>query len=342
MASSGPRWGLYPLLAVVAVFEFALGGSHIAYCSPLFFLLFPFINATFGLVTAFHAIFLRYPNRCDFYLQLTCSSIGFFFFFSSLMETYCINEFKYADETIKDGVCHGLKYRTIAMVGSCNDLLANLQLSILDKLGWEPKEREWIRFFTSISLTILSGTQLLICTFLTFYSAVETKIRLYSYHYQVVISIFLIVVSFFHLRYCCTFFFLHLPLAIGLFSLLQGVVSWRTKCHGSTTRAVNIVGAAFAVLLNATTSFGIFCWFNRNTVPHMITRHCHWLSHREAYCMRVVHFTHPYIDWLPQETEREIAAIQITVHTLLFIFSCIQFAISMRSAFSTKKQYLYY
>lgn len=25
------------------------------------------------------------------------------------------------------------------MVGSCNDLLANLQLSILDKFGWEPK-----------------------------------------------------------------------------------------------------------------------------------------------------------------------------------------------------------
>uniref|UniRef100_A0A1I7UN65 7TM_GPCR_Srx domain-containing protein n=1 Tax=Caenorhabditis tropicalis TaxID=1561998 RepID=A0A1I7UN65_9PELO len=91
------------------------------------------------------------------------------------MESYCINEFKYADETIKDGVCHGLKYRTIAMVGSCNDLLANLQLSILDKLGWEPKEREGIRFFTSISLTVLSGIQLLICTILTFYSAIETK-----------------------------------------------------------------------------------------------------------------------------------------------------------------------
>lgn len=139
------------------------------------------------------------------------------------------------------------------------------------------------------------------------------RIRLYSYHYQVVISIFIIIVSFFHLRYCCTFFFLYLPLAIGMFSLLQGIVSWRTKCHGSTTRALNIIGAAFAVLMNATTSFGIFCWFNRNTVPHMITRHCHWLSHREAYCMRVVHFTHPYIDWLPQETEREIAAIQVNL-----------------------------
>uniref|UniRef100_A0A8R1HH29 Uncharacterized protein n=2 Tax=Caenorhabditis japonica TaxID=281687 RepID=A0A8R1HH29_CAEJA len=332
MASTGPKWSLYPLLAIVAFFEFLLGATHIAYCSPLFFLFFPFINAVFGLVAAFHAIFLRYPNRfvdadsIPFTLQSSFEGLNIVVLLSILINTrnehfpqvlnriearaasrpieyfdsfsrepvlcevFGVNGsivlLEYEDETIKDGVCHGLKYRTIAMVGSCNDLLGTFQLSILNKLGWEPKERESIRFLTSIALSVLSGIHLLICTLLTFYSAIETKIRLYSYHYQVAISLFVIFVSFLHLRYCCTFFFLYLPLAIGLFSLLQGIVSWRTKCHGSTTRALNIFGAAFAVLLNAATSFGIFCWFNRNTVPHMITRHCHWLEHREAYYYR--------------------------------------------------------
>ncbi|CAB3397727.1 unnamed protein product [Caenorhabditis bovis] len=342
MASTGPKWSLYPLLAVVAFFEFLFGGIHLTYCSSLFFFLLPFANAVFGLVTAFHAIFLRYPNRCDFHLQLSSSIIGTIFFFSSLIESYCIGEFNYSEATIKDGICHGLKYRTISFVGSCNDLVGTMQLSILSKLGWKPKDKEQILFVTSVCLSILSGTHLLICALLTFYSAIETKVRLYSYHYQIVVGVLIIFTSIFHLRYCCTFFFLYLPLAIGLFSVFQGIVSWRTKCHGSATRGINIIGAAFAVTLNATTSFGIFCWANRNTIPHMITRHCHWFSEREAYCLRVVHFTHPYIDWLPQETEREIAAVQITVQIIMFILSCFQFGFSMKSAFSTKQFYLYY
>ncbi|CAI5452635.1 unnamed protein product [Caenorhabditis angaria] len=343
MAATGPKWSLYPILGIIAFFEFLFGGTHIFYCSPLFFLYFPFINAVFGLVASFHAIFLRYPNRCDFYLQLTCSVLGTIFFFFSLMESYCIDEFKNSDQEIKDGICHGLKYRAIGMMNSCNSILGNLQTSILSKLGYDPTtSSENIRFFTSISLTILSGLHLLICVLLTVYSGIETKIRLYSYHYQVVISILIILASFVHLRYCCTFFFLYLPLAIGLFSLLQGIVTWRTKCHGSTTRGINIIGAGFSVLLNAITSFGIFCWLNRNTIPHMLTRHCHWFPEREEYCLRVVHFTNPYIDWLPQETDREIAAVQITIQILLFILTCFQFAFSMKSAFSTKSQYLYY
>ncbi|CAD6193651.1 unnamed protein product [Caenorhabditis auriculariae] len=342
MPSSGPRWSLYPLLAVVAFFEFGFGVVHAGFCSPFFFLLLPVLNASLGLVTAFHAIFLRYPNRCDFYLQLSCTLLGFIFTASSLLESYCIGDFKYSGESMKEGVCHGMKYRTIGIVGSCNDFLGNLQLSIIAKFGGDDKARESVRFYTSVTLSVLSALHLAICTLLTFYSAVETKIRLYAYHYQIVTGLLIMFFSLFHMRFCCTFFFLHIPLAIGLFSIVQGGISWRNKNHGPTSRSFNVIGAAMALILNATTVFGIYCWSHRNDVPTMLTRHCHWQQPREDYCLRVVHFTHPYIDWLPQDTEREIAAIQITVYIFLFLLTVLQFAFSMKSAFSTKNIYLYY
>ncbi|KAK6757983.1 hypothetical protein RB195_015669 [Necator americanus] len=111
-------------------------------------------------------------------------------------------------------------------------------------------------------------------------------------------------------RFCCTFFFLGLPLAIGVYSIIQGVVSWRSRCHGSIVRMMNVTGAALALLLFAATAFGIFCWFHRGFPPQTLTRHCHWLPDNEAYCLRVIHFSQPYIEWLPPETEREIAVLQ--------------------------------
>lgn len=86
MAASGPQWSLYPLLAIVAFVslpsfllflflrpqikssaalqcEFVFGLTHVALCLPTHFLLLPVLSGVLGLIAAFHAIFLRYPNR---------------------------------------------------------------------------------------------------------------------------------------------------------------------------------------------------------------------------------------------------------------------------------------
>ena len=42
-------------------------------------------------------------------------------------------------EEKNDGICNGLKYRTVALVGGCMDFLGQFQYSVLSKLGWEPK-----------------------------------------------------------------------------------------------------------------------------------------------------------------------------------------------------------
>ncbi|VDO48635.1 unnamed protein product [Haemonchus placei] len=360
MGQTGPQWSLYPLLAIIALCEFSCGVVHLLFCLPLYFLCLPLINGVLGLLASFHAIFLRYPNRCSFYMQFTCTFTSFWFFFSSLLETYCVGDFQNTnhEEEVNEGVCYGLKYRTIGMGESCVDFLGPLQMSFLTKIGWEAKDRDSIRFFITASLSILSGIHLCCTTALTFYSATEIKIRLYSYHYQLAIGILVAFTGIFHFRFCCTFFFLGLPFAVGVYSMIQGVVSWRTKCHGSVSRAMNVAGAALALLMLAAAVFGIFCWFNRNNTPHSITRHCHWLPKTEDYCLRVIYFSHPYIDWSPIETEREIAVIQvrslripdvtvtcilqIIIYIFLFAFSFLQFAFSMKSAFTTKLIQLYY
>ncbi|EYB90407.1 hypothetical protein Y032_0220g2500 [Ancylostoma ceylanicum] len=321
MGQSGPLWSLYPLLAIIALCEFSCGIVHLLFCLPLYFLCLPLLNGVLGLVASFHAIFLRYPNRCDFYLQFVCSVMSFFFFFSSLMETYCVGDFNEMNANIKEGICYGLKYRTLSTTASCADFLGPVQMSFLSKIGWEAKDRDSIRFFITASLSV---------------------IRLYSYHYQLVIGILVTFTGIFHFRFCCTFFFLGLPLAIGVYSIIQGVVSWRSRCHGSIVRAMNVTGAALALLLFAATMFGLFCWFHRNAPPESLTRHCHWLPHTEEYCLRVIHFSHPYIEWLPKETDREIAVLQMIVYLFLFFFSFLQFVFSMKSAFTTKLMELYY
>ncbi|RCN30931.1 hypothetical protein ANCCAN_23292 [Ancylostoma caninum] len=146
MGQSGPLWSLYPLLAIIALCEFSCGIVHLLFCLPLYFLCLPLLNGVLGLVASFHAIFLRYPNRCDFYLQFVCSVMSFFFFFSSLMETYCVGDFNGSFEcclemnaNIKEGICYGLKYRTLSTAESCADFLGPIQMSFLSKIGWEAK-----------------------------------------------------------------------------------------------------------------------------------------------------------------------------------------------------------
>ncbi|KAJ1354470.1 hypothetical protein KIN20_011426 [Parelaphostrongylus tenuis] len=313
MGQTGPQWSLYPLLAIVALMF-----------------------------------------RCDFYLQSSCTFISFWFLFSSLMETICLADFDGTEANIKDGICYGLKYRTMDKVASCIDFLGPVQMSFLLKIGWDEKasargkkffslkDRESIRFFITTSLTVLSAVHFFCTTMLMVYSAIEIKIRLYSYHYQLVVGTLVTFTGIFHFKYCCTFFFLGLPFAIGVYSIIQGVVSWRTKCHGSVSRAMNVVGVALALLMLASTVFGIFCWSQRNTIPKSLTRHCHWFPKTEAYCIRLIHFSHPYVDWLPIETEREIAVLQMITYIFLFVFSFLQFSFSMKSAFTTRLSVLYY
>lgn len=95
--------------------------------------------------------------RCDFYLQVISSVVSFWFFISSVVETYCLGWFASEShlfteisvldlsEEHNDGICYGLKYRTISLVGSCMDFLGQLQMLVLMKLGWEPK----VTFFNS-------------------------------------------------------------------------------------------------------------------------------------------------------------------------------------------------
>ncbi|VDN29048.1 unnamed protein product, partial [Cylicostephanus goldi] len=135
------------------------------------FLCLPLFNGVFGLLTSFHAIFLRYPNRCDFYLEFIGCVTSFVFFFSSIMETYCVGEFdEFSEPRVnKEGVCYGLKYRTLSAAESCLDFLGPLQMSFLTKIGWEPQDRESIRFFITSSLTVLSGIHLCCTTGLMVY-----------------------------------------------------------------------------------------------------------------------------------------------------------------------------
>ncbi|KHJ91130.1 hypothetical protein OESDEN_09011 [Oesophagostomum dentatum] len=141
MGQSGPLWSLYPLLAIIALCEFFCGIVHLLFCLPLYFLCLPLFNGVLGLLASFHAIFLRYPNRCDFYLEFIGAVSSFVFFFSSLMETYCVGDFNDVNENIKEGVCYGLKYRTITTAESCTDFLGPVQMSFLAKIGWEPKKK---------------------------------------------------------------------------------------------------------------------------------------------------------------------------------------------------------
>ncbi|CAJ0939762.1 unnamed protein product, partial [Mesorhabditis belari] len=341
MVVSGPYWSLYPLLAVIAICSFLVGMVHLFLCLPFFFFLLPILAGTMGCVAAFHAVFLRYPNRCDFSLQLTCSLVSFAFFSTSIVETYCLSDLTKVEET-SQSVCHGMKYRTAYVVTSCRLFLDGVQTYLLEYIGWN-EERERLKFGVSIALTLLSAVQLFCCTALMVYSARETKLRLYSYHYQCVVGAVTFFVGFIHWHYCCTFFFLFLPIFSGLFGILQGAITWKHRCHGPISRTINLVGSALAVLLFATIIFGIFCWTTRliaSSPP--LTYHCHWLPNREHHCYRWIHFSIPYIEWQPHETEREILVVQMISYGSLVILSALHFGFSLKSTFAMRSRYLYY
>ncbi|KAK6009100.1 hypothetical protein OSTOST_26003 [Ostertagia ostertagi] len=158
----------------------------------------------FGLLASFHAIFLRYPNRCSFYMQFTCTFTSFWFFFSSLLETYCVGDF---------------------------------QRSRID--------------------TILHHC-------ISFYTIWYSSMLYNSSHDSTVLP-------------------------------KSSVVSWRTKCHGSVSRAMNVAGAALALLMLAATVL-----------------------------------------------RRLLLVSSIIIYIFLFAFSFLQFAFSMKSAFTTKLTQLYY
>ncbi|CAJ0582434.1 unnamed protein product, partial [Mesorhabditis spiculigera] len=341
MVVSGPYWSLYPLLAIIAICSFLVGMLHLFLCLPFYFFMLPLLAGTIGCVAAFHAVFLRYPNRCDFLLELSCALVSFAFFSTSIVETYCLSDLTKYEEA-SHGVCHGLKYRTVHLVGSCGEFLSGVQAYLLEYVGWND-DRERLRFGISIALSLLSAVQLFCCTALMVYSAKETKLRLYSYHYQCVVGIVTFFIGIVHWHFCCTFFFLALPLLIGLYGVAQGATTWKHKCHGPISRTVNLVGSALSVFLFAICFFGIYCWTTKlsSTTPPL-AYHCHWWPERERYCYRWLHYSIPYIEWQPHETEREIFVIQILCYASLVLLSALHFGFSLKSAFSMRSRYLYY
>ncbi|ETN86309.1 hypothetical protein NECAME_06016 [Necator americanus] len=148
----------------------------------------------------------------------------------------------------RDGICHGLKYRTISTVESCADFLGTLQMSFLSKIGWEPKSSTLF-----ISLPTCNR-----CTGDTYGGG-------------------LVAIS----------------------------MPWFYCPNDERNRSCT----GFAVVR-------CNCVRNILLVSQTLTRHCHWLPDNEAYCLRVIHFSQPYIEWLPPETEREIAVLQLFVLNL--------------------------
>uniref|UniRef100_A0A1I7WI10 Uncharacterized protein n=1 Tax=Heterorhabditis bacteriophora TaxID=37862 RepID=A0A1I7WI10_HETBA len=147
MSSSGPQWSLYPLLAIIA-FVCLLFIINKIYYEKL-------LSESKG-NNLYMYIYVRVFNYCQFTR------------FSQI-------DFLDSDENMKEGICYGFKYRTIALVGSCMDFLGTMQMSFMTKIGWKVKDRDSIRFFISCCLSVLSGIHLSCTTVLTFYSAIETK-----------------------------------------------------------------------------------------------------------------------------------------------------------------------
>ncbi|VDN28057.1 unnamed protein product [Gongylonema pulchrum] len=64
------------------------------FCLPFYPLLIPITSAVFGLIAAFHALFLRSPNRVDFVLQCCSTTLGSLLMAISVTEAFCgVGEF---------------------------------------------------------------------------------------------------------------------------------------------------------------------------------------------------------------------------------------------------------
>ncbi|KHN74608.1 hypothetical protein Tcan_03549 [Toxocara canis] len=96
-------------------------------------------SGVFALITAMHAIFLRYPNRVDFVLQCCSTIIAFTLLISSATETFCTityeDDLQESSTSLTAGICYGLWYRTSGHRRSCDEFLELLHKSLASKVG---------------------------------------------------------------------------------------------------------------------------------------------------------------------------------------------------------------
>ncbi|GMR57167.1 hypothetical protein PMAYCL1PPCAC_27362, partial [Pristionchus mayeri] len=335
MAATGPQWSLYPLLAIVAFCTFSLSGLHLFFCLPLHILFAPLLAGIVALLTAFHAIFLRYPNRTDFVLQVIAAIVSAYFFFTSSLETFCLSKSRDPETSSGGDICEGLTYRTESLVGSCNGFFGNMQAVVLRNANWE---MDSVRVFVSSCLSALAASQLLITTALSFYSAHETKLRIRTFHYQLVLGVLLIVAALFHWQYCCLYYFVSIPAACGLLCFAQGLTTLLRPSRVS--RSLDVIGTFAAVALCSSLLFSLLCNFSGIFDWRLsILRHCRWGEEEVMKgCRRYLHFSYPYFNWQPPQIEHEVTSIQIAIYTVLLIFSFLYFYFSIKSTFRLSKK----
>ncbi|GMT08868.1 hypothetical protein PFISCL1PPCAC_165, partial [Pristionchus fissidentatus] len=331
MAATGPQWSLYPLLAILAFCTFSLSGLHLFFCLPFHILFLPLLSGIVALLTAFHAIFLRYPNRTDFVLQVIASLVSSLFFFSSALETFCLS--KSNDESKSGDICAGVTYRTESLVESCNGFFHRMQGVVLTNANWEIYS---VRIFISSCLTALAASELLITTALSFYSAHETKLRIRTFHYQLVLGLVLLLSAFFHWQYCCLYYFVSVPAMAGVLCCLQGAATWYHPSRLS--RTLDVIGSFAAIALFSSLLFSMLCALSGVFDWHFsILRHCRWGETTMRGCRRSLHFSYPYFNWELPQIEHEITSIQITIYAFQLLLSLFYFYFSIKATFKLRK-----
>ncbi|VDN56125.1 unnamed protein product, partial [Dracunculus medinensis] len=314
----------YAFCAIEAC-EFILGVAHLLLCLPFFPFFVPIISGVFGLITAIHAFFLRYPNRIDFILFCCSTLLGFALLVISIIESFCGIE---KTISISKGICFGIAYRTVTLRDSCNDLLQFFHKTLEDKISHLAS----IRFFVTIVIAILAIGKI----FLLFKSR-NFRFNIRSFHVQFVNALLMIPVAFLHHRYCCTYFYVWPSLAVSFYAILQSFVAWKCKFCELFTNTINLIGSALGMLLIAIASFGIFCTFER--LFHFATdlfpfyRYCEWPLSEYNYCYRVLDFQSPYNEWNNQSIFSEIIVIQLTVYMLIYISATAQLILSLKLLF---------
>ncbi|VDM97773.1 unnamed protein product [Thelazia callipaeda] len=341
---SGLRWSLYPLLATMGLCEFFLGINHIIFCLPLYPFLIPITAAIFALITALHALFLRYPNRTDFVLQCISIVFGIFLLIISTAESFCgvessLNDYEgknYCKKiSMSQALCYGLNYRVQGYQKSCSDLLRRFHHSLISKLGLTSHLTS-IDLVISFSLSGLALAHTATCSTLAYYSAKENGYQIRSYHGQLVVSLTMIPAALLHRMYCCTYFNLWPALLVTFYSIFQSVITWKHRYQGKFIRLVNIIGSGAAMALIAVVSFGFFCTFTRSSMDYFpFQRHCYWPSNEYHYCQRVIDFRNPYPQWEREYVIAEVSAIQILINLWLCLSALILFTFSIKSAFTT-------
>ncbi|KAM3717136.1 Glutamate racemase [Dirofilaria immitis] len=344
---SGFRWSLNPLLVIVAFCEFCLGVSHLFFCLPFYPFLIPVIAAAFAFITAFHGLFLRFPNRMDFMLHCCSAALGLILLVSSITETFCgvddmLNEKEdnNGHDNSANGIsmlqalCYGLAYRTSSYQKSCSDFLKPFHDSLLLKLDITYHTNS-INFMTSFLLSGFALAHTITCTTLAYYSAEENGYLIRSYHGQLVVGIIMIPAAFLHRFYCCTYFYLWPAVLVGLYTVFQCIITWKYQYRGKFVRLANILGSGVAMALAAAASFGMFCTLTRYSMNHFaFQRHCDSPTFKYHYCYRNIDFRSPYIEWKKEYVIAETSAIQVLINLWLCISAVVLFSLSLKSAFT--------